>query len=73
MFYICLWQGDKELSEPIENPLTDEDITLCTICMERKKDTAFMCGHMVCRVCGESLRNCHMCRKIITKKIPIYL
>lgn len=65
--------GDKELSEPIDNPSTDEDITVCTICMERKKDTAFLCGHMVCHVCGESLRNCHMCRRVITKKIPIYL
>jgi hypothetical protein len=65
--------GDKEVSEPIDNIPTEEDVTVCTICMERKKDTAFLCGHMVCHVCGESLRNCHMCRRVISKKIPIFM
>ncbi|KAK3104710.1 hypothetical protein FSP39_008391 [Pinctada imbricata] len=50
-----------------------EENTLCTICMERKKDTAFLCGHTVCSVCGESLKICHMCRQPISKKIPVYL
>lgn len=77
LFLICMifygYLGDKELSESIDNSLTDEDITVCIICMERKKDTVFLCGYMVCYVCGESLRNCYMCRRVIIKKILIYL
>lgn len=49
----------------------EEDI-MCSICMERKRDMAFLCGHTVCGTCGEELRICHMCRKPIAKKILLY-
>ncbi|VDH99791.1 E3 ubiquitin-protein ligase mind-bomb [Mytilus galloprovincialis] len=55
----------KKLQEMEEN-------FLCSICMERKRNMAFLCGHTVCNICGDSLRTCHMCRKPITKKIPLY-
>ncbi|KAL4220948.1 E3 ubiquitin-protein ligase mib2 [Mactra antiquata] len=49
-----------------------EENMMCSICMERKRDMAFLCGHTVCSTCGEELRICHMCRKPITKKINLY-
>ena len=49
-----------------------EENILCSICMERKRDMAFLCGHTVCGQCGDALRTCHMCRKPITKKINLY-
>lgn len=49
-----------------------EENIMCSICMERKRDMAFLCGHTVCSTCGEELRICHMCRKPITKKINLY-
>ncbi|XP_021361019.1 E3 ubiquitin-protein ligase MIB2-like isoform X2 [Mizuhopecten yessoensis] len=49
-----------------------EENILCTICMERRRDMVFLCGHSVCNKCGEALKICHMCRKPITKKITIY-
>ncbi|XP_070207241.1 E3 ubiquitin-protein ligase MIB2-like isoform X2 [Littorina saxatilis] len=49
-----------------------EDSLQCAVCMERKKDTVFMCGHAVCGKCSEALSICPMCRKAITKRIPLY-
>ena len=57
----------------LQRKLTEmEDNIMCSICMERKRDMAFLCGHTVCSICGENLKNCHMCRKPITKKIVLY-
>ena len=49
-----------------------EDSLLCAVCMERKKDTVFMCGHAVCSKCSDALQMCPMCRKAITRRIPLY-
>ena len=49
-----------------------EEHYLCSICMERKKNVAFLCGHGACDICVETLRRCHMCRGSISQKINLY-
>ncbi|XP_025829429.1 E3 ubiquitin-protein ligase MIB2 isoform X4 [Agrilus planipennis] len=49
-----------------------EESHACSICMERKRNIVFLCGHGTCSKCADTLKTCHMCRKTITKKIPIY-
>lgn len=49
-----------------------EESHACSICMERKRNVVFLCGHSTCSKCADTLKICHMCRKTITKKIPIY-
>lgn len=49
-----------------------EESHACSICMERKRNVVFLCGHGTCSKCADTLKTCHMCRKAITKKIPIY-
>jgi E3 ubiquitin-protein ligase mind-bomb len=49
-----------------------EEHYLCSICMERKKNVAFLCGHGACSQCVETLRCCHMCRGPISQKINLY-
>ncbi|XP_072378782.1 E3 ubiquitin-protein ligase MIB2 isoform X1 [Diabrotica undecimpunctata] len=49
-----------------------EESHACSICMERKRNVVFLCGHSTCSRCADTLKICHMCRKTITKKIPIY-
>ncbi|XP_040581824.1 E3 ubiquitin-protein ligase MIB2 isoform X1 [Lepeophtheirus salmonis] len=49
-----------------------EDQFLCTICMERKKNVAFQCGHSACEICVETLRSCHMCRGPVDRRINLY-
>lgn len=49
-----------------------EESHSCSICMERKRNVVFLCGHGTCHKCADTLKTCHMCRKTITKKIPIY-
>ncbi|XP_046396249.1 E3 ubiquitin-protein ligase MIB2 [Ischnura elegans] len=49
-----------------------EEALNCSICMERKRTVAFLCGHSACDKCSHTLKICHMCRKTITKKINLY-
>lgn len=49
-----------------------EETHSCSICMERVRDVAFLCGHSCCSRCAETLKTCHMCRKQIVKKINLY-
>lgn len=34
-----------------------EEAQICSICMERKKDTAFQCGHIACGTCALPLKS----------------
>ena len=57
----------------LENKIQEyEESHYCSICMERTRDVAFLCGHGACSRCAETLRTCHMCRKTILKKINLY-
>ncbi|XP_014786080.1 E3 ubiquitin-protein ligase MIB2 [Octopus bimaculoides] len=49
-----------------------EERVTCPICMDRPRNMAFECGHTVCKECGESLKECHMCSKPIQKKLNLY-
>ncbi|KAF6021316.1 hypothetical protein EB796_020380 [Bugula neritina] len=49
-----------------------EDSVTCGICLDRKKNAAFLCGHSACSECAQGLRQCHMCRKPITKRINLF-
>ncbi|KAK6635597.1 hypothetical protein RUM44_000851 [Polyplax serrata] len=49
-----------------------EEALDCTICMERNRNVAFLCGHRTCEECSLTLKVCPMCRKTITKKINLY-
>ena len=49
-----------------------EDQYICFICMDRKKNVVFPCGHSACSECVDTLRCCHMCRGQIDEKIVIY-
>lgn len=49
-----------------------EETHCCSICMERRRNVAFLCGHGACSKCAETLKTCHMCRKTIVKKINLY-
>ncbi|KAG9439308.1 hypothetical protein H6P81_019473 [Aristolochia fimbriata] len=45
---------------------------VCAICWSKPKDMAFGCGHMMCRVCGNLLSTCPICRKPITNRLRLY-
>ncbi|XP_029652975.1 E3 ubiquitin-protein ligase MIB2 [Octopus sinensis] len=48
-----------------------EDQFTCSICMERPWNMVFECGHTTCKECGGQLTQCHLCRKLIERKIII--
>ncbi len=59
----------KELEGKIE---TLEDKQCCHICMDQLNNVAFDCGHLACSQCAQLLNKCHMCRKDIHQKIPLF-
>lgn len=68
-------EKDKDLERLryLETRVADlEEANMCSICMERRRNVAFLCGHGACEHCAAPLKTCHMCRKIITKKINLY-
>jgi len=67
--------GCKETGrlKSLEQKMLDlEEQLFCGICMERKRNVAFLCGHGACAVCSKDLVTCHMCRTKIEMKIPLY-
>ncbi|KAL1497179.1 hypothetical protein ABEB36_008179 [Hypothenemus hampei] len=66
-------QPSAERLRYLESKIAEiEESHACSICMERKRNIVFLCGHGTCHKCADTLKTCHMCRKTITKKIPIY-
>lgn len=66
-------QPSAERLKYLESKIAEiEESNACSICMERKRNVVFLCGHGTCHKCADTLKRCHMCRKTITKKIPIY-
>ena len=55
----------------IKQPIT---LNMCNICSNIKETMVVFdnCGHMCCSCCSKSLKNCHICRKNIIKKIQLY-
>lgn len=60
-------QTYKEFSvkEDIVNDV--ETLTVCSVCMDKKKDKALDCGHLYCSDCVNKLSNCPTCRTGIDK------
>lgn len=66
-------QASAERLRYLENKIQEiEEAHSCSICMERRRNVAFLCGHGACITCAQTLKICHMCRKPITKKINLY-
>ncbi len=64
-------EGDEKTKlmqklQELENELS------CKICMERRKEVVFLCGHGSCRPCSESLAACHLCRGSVAKIVHLY-
>lgn len=63
---------DKQIQELVTRMQEMEEHIVCFICMERKRDIAFLCGHGACQPCAQTLKTCHVCREKITKRIKLY-
>jgi len=57
----------------LENKFAEiEETFCCSICMERRRNVAFLCGHGACEACATCLTTCHMCRTPIKQKVNLY-
>jgi len=46
--------------------------TVCAVCLDRRKNMVFLCGHGSCQLCGDKLEDCPMCRKPIEQRIILF-
>jgi hypothetical protein len=60
--------------EPIQKLQEDSDEDKCVICLDNKANHVIIeCGHVaLCGDCTKGLKNCPICRNIITRTIKIY-
>ncbi|GAM23126.1 hypothetical protein SAMD00019534_063010 [Acytostelium subglobosum LB1] len=69
-------QIQKELQEAKRMLEEEKENTLCSICMDRKKDTCLDCGHIFCHECISWLGGrhlCPICRKEFKTTIKLHL
>lgn len=83
-YHISLFPDGRTVSSKARQPSAErlryletkiaeiEEAHCCSICMERRRNVAFLCGHGACVICAQTLKTCHMCRKPISKKINLY-
>ncbi|CAF2359835.1 unnamed protein product [Rotaria sp. Silwood2] len=71
--FIVITSNDNDKIKELENNIEIlEDKQTCPICMERFNDIAFLCGHLTCFQCSQTLNYCHICGNKIDKKIKIF-
>ena len=65
--------------KPATASVTPGEKPTCIVCFEdfdddQHKVIAFIpCGHTSCLICSKRMSECHVCRKPISTKIPIYM
>lgn len=52
---------------------SDSEKNRCEICMDKKKNIVFQCGHFSCESCSNNMDECHLCRKYIRHRIKCFL
>lgn len=63
-------QFDNESRSRITDEVESTDC--CPICLSKRKNMVFDCGHQTCEECAANLSKCPLCRKSITTKIRVY-
>jgi hypothetical protein len=58
--------------DPKDKPFAENNI--CVVCMDAPFQTVFLeCGHLACCLnCSGKLKNCPICRNVISRTIPIF-
>ena len=66
----------EELTKQFSNKVDEEatEVFSCKICLVNALKVVFTsCGHTACSSCADKFKDCHICRKTISKKIKIFL
>ncbi len=64
---------DAKKKEKKENEIPKDDPLTCGICMDRRRNLVFGCGHTICKDCAENLTDCPYCRAKITERRPLFI
>ncbi|XP_062507383.1 E3 ubiquitin-protein ligase MIB1-like isoform X2 [Corticium candelabrum] len=67
-----LLDEDSDYKDLKQQLLDIKDQTQCPVCMDRRKNVVFLCGHGACQVCGDRMVECPICRKQITQRILLF-
>ena len=62
----------KKFSDVIDEEATE--VISCKMCLVNALKVVFTsCGHCACFSCADKLKDCHICRKINSRKIKLFL
>ena len=67
----ALEQAESARAQELAKSLTDN--LACCVCLERRKDTALGCGHVLCEPCAGLVQSCPTCRRYVTSRTRVYL
>ena len=66
-----------KLDQMLENYEKNENRFLCKICLNSFIDSAFMCGHVCCNMCGTNIKicknQCPFCKKENVDIMRLYI
>jgi len=64
---------NEQFSDEVDKEAKEEVIS-CKVCLVNTLKVVFTsCYHCACFSCDDKLKDCHMCRKTISKKARLYL
>ncbi|XP_046857397.1 E3 ubiquitin-protein ligase MIB1-like isoform X2 [Xenia sp. Carnegie-2017] len=84
-FIVCCGGRDPSTTCSPKRELTQHDIgslkqqlqeikeqTRCPVCLDKRKNLVFLCGHGTCQLCGDRMQECPICRKPVEKRILLF-
>lgn len=74
---VLMNNGSRDTStydiQKLQQQLQDiKEQTMCPVCLDRLKNMIFLCGHGTCQMCGDRMKECPICRKVVEKRILLY-
>lgn len=64
--------GQDDMSTLLHQLQEMKEKTQCQVCMDRRKNCVFLCGHGTCQLCADKITECPICRKAVEKKIILF-
>ncbi|CAI8012394.1 E3 ubiquitin-protein ligase MIB1 [Geodia barretti] len=64
--------GSQDIASLQQQLQEMKEKTQCQVCMDRRKNCVFLCGHGTCQLCADKIIECPICRKLVSRKIILF-
>ena len=70
--YVQCAESEEKGSAVEKSSSSNESQQPCAICLTEPRNTALICGHMLCWECAQRVDSCPVCRKFVSHKIRLF-